>query len=157
MPSAEADTEAPRSKAYAASYDSEKHERPATMSSSSDDDDNDNSTNRDRANSNASLSRIGSASSRTSRLSRTVSEVRDGISNQRDLELGDSEEDDSEKAAEAQGPTDPNLVKWNGPDDPENPKNWDLKMKWAAVVCGKSTPTTKDIIYPMSFKSAAKY
>jgi hypothetical protein len=137
---AKADSEAPKSKAYAPSYDSEKHERPATVSSSSayDDDDDNSSTNRDRANSNASLSRIGSAASRTSRLSRTVSEVRDGISNQRDLELGDSEEDDAEKAAEAQGPVDPNLVKWNGRDDPENPKNWDLKKKWAAVVCGKS-------------------
>ncbi|RDH30347.1 FAD binding domain-domain-containing protein [Aspergillus welwitschiae] len=25
-------------------------------------------------------------------------------------------------------------VTWNGPDDPENPKNWPMKKKWAAVV-----------------------
>lgn len=66
-------------------------------------------------------------------ISRTVSEVRDGIANQRDLERGD---DAIEKT-----PTvridDPNVVKWTGPDDPENPKNWLLKRKWAAVFCGK--------------------
>ncbi|KAM0452689.1 hypothetical protein ACHAPV_009308 [Trichoderma viride] len=64
-------------------------------------------------------------------ISRTVSEVRDGIANQRDLERGG---DANEKT-----PTvridDPNVVKWTGPDDPENPKNWLLKRKWAAVFC----------------------
>ncbi|KAL6902807.1 major facilitator superfamily domain-containing protein [Trichoderma evansii] len=95
--------------------DHEKHEYPATLS------DSDNSSTID-------------ASERSApgvSISRTVSEVRDGISNQRDLELGD---DAIEKA-----PTvridDPNLVKWTGPDDPENPKNWLLKRKWAAVFC----------------------
>jgi hypothetical protein len=28
---------------------------------------------------------------------------------------------------------DPKLVTWNGPDDPENPKLWSFKRKWAAV------------------------
>ena len=28
---------------------------------------------------------------------------------------------------------DPNMVSWNGPDDPENPKNWPLKRKWIAT------------------------
>lgn len=28
---------------------------------------------------------------------------------------------------------DPNLIKWEGPDDPENPKNWNISKKWAAV------------------------
>ena len=28
---------------------------------------------------------------------------------------------------------DPNMVSWNGPDDPENPKNWPLKRKWVAT------------------------
>ena len=30
-------------------------------------------------------------------------------------------------------PTDPKLVCFTGPDDPENPKNWSLKKKWAAT------------------------
>jgi Major Facilitator Superfamily len=29
---------------------------------------------------------------------------------------------------------DPNLVTWEGPDDPENPKNWPLKIKWQTTV-----------------------
>ena len=29
---------------------------------------------------------------------------------------------------------DPNLVSWDGPDDPKNPKNWSFKMKWAATI-----------------------
>ena len=28
---------------------------------------------------------------------------------------------------------DPNMVSWEGPDDPENPKNWPLKRKWIAT------------------------
>ncbi|KAF2757377.1 MFS multidrug transporter [Pseudovirgaria hyperparasitica] len=29
---------------------------------------------------------------------------------------------------------DPNLVSWDGPDDPENPKNWTMGNKWGATV-----------------------
>lgn len=39
----------------------------------------------------------------------------------------------SQKAA-ADKETDPKLVTWTGPDDPENPKNWTMKKKWAAVI-----------------------
>ncbi|KAL6885677.1 MFS general substrate transporter [Trichoderma evansii] len=28
-----------------------------------------------------------------------------------------------------------NLVKWNGPNDPENPKSWPVKRKWMVVFC----------------------
>lgn len=28
---------------------------------------------------------------------------------------------------------DPNIVYWDGPDDPENPQNWTMKMKWFNV------------------------
>ncbi|GKT76523.1 major facilitator superfamily protein [Colletotrichum tofieldiae] len=28
---------------------------------------------------------------------------------------------------------DPNIVDWDGPDDPENPQNWPMKMKWLNV------------------------
>ncbi|KAJ5249109.1 MFS multidrug transporter [Penicillium chermesinum] len=30
--------------------------------------------------------------------------------------------------------TDPNLVDWDGPDDPENPRNWSIKRKWTATI-----------------------
>lgn len=95
----------------------EKHEYPTTLS------DSDNSSTID-------------ASERDTQgvsISRTVSEVRDGISNQRDLELGD---DVVEKSPTVRIDN-PDLVKWTGPDDPENPKNWPFKRKWAAVFCGK--------------------
>lgn len=35
---------------------------------------------------------------------------------------------------------DPNLVSWKGQEDPENPKNWPLKRKWAATLVGKNKP-----------------
>ncbi|KAI0486068.1 major facilitator superfamily domain-containing protein [Xylaria cf. heliscus] len=66
-------------------------------------------------------------------ISRVVSEseVRDGIPNQRDPELGPKI---TEKVAStAPNPADPNLVTWTGPDDPQNPKNWKFSKKWAAV------------------------
>lgn len=31
------------------------------------------------------------------------------------------------------GPSDPNIVSWDGPDDPENPMNWSAKKKFANV------------------------
>ncbi|KAM6482329.1 major facilitator superfamily domain-containing protein [Trichoderma sp. SZMC 28011] len=101
--------------------DSDKHEYSTTLSDSTGDDD---------------ASTIhhpegGLALSRGQSMSRTVSEIRDGIQNQRDLELG---EDVIEKSPTVR-PDDPNLIKWNGPDDPENPKNWTHKRKWAAVFC----------------------
>ena len=29
---------------------------------------------------------------------------------------------------------DPNIVTWDGPDDPQNPKNWPMKRRWAATL-----------------------
>lgn len=119
------------------SYDPEKHERPATLSSSSDDDHHDDADDRgsDAASSRAgrSLSRATSAASRTSHLSRTVSEVRDGMLNQRDLEIGEESDGSQSKERQTQ---DPNLVTWDGPDDKENPKNWSLNKKWIDVLLG---------------------
>ncbi|KAM0257509.1 hypothetical protein ACHAQJ_004323 [Trichoderma viride] len=99
-------------------FDSDKHEYSATLS------DSDNSSTIGRSERELPLGQGQS-------ISRTVSEVRDGIQNQRDLELGD---DIIEKSPTVR-PDDPNLVKWKGPDDPENPKNWLNSRKWAAVYC----------------------
>ncbi|KGQ09348.1 hypothetical protein BBAD15_g5314 [Beauveria bassiana D1-5] len=81
--------------------DPEKYERSATFSSSSSstststsDDDDDAASSKIRQ----SLSRVASATSRKSGISRTVSEVRDGMLNQRDLEVG--EDDDRGKSQE---------------------------------------------------------
>lgn len=115
-------------------YDPERHERPATVSSSSDDDHHEDRSDTASSRAGRTLSRATSAMSRTSALSRTVSEVRDGMLNQRDLEIG--EESDNNNSKEQASP-DPNLVTWDGPDDLENPKNWSLHKKWVDVVLGK--------------------
>jgi multidrug resistance protein len=39
----------------------------------------------------------------------------------------------TEKLAEVEEETDPNVVSWDGPDDPQNPKNWTDKKKWTNV------------------------
>ncbi|KAK2006352.1 major facilitator superfamily transporter [Colletotrichum eremochloae] len=72
-------------------------------------------------------------STRSRSLSRTISEVRDGIANRRDLELAPQSE--SEKTPTSRTPRDPNLVAWDGPNDPGNPKQWSMRRKWAAVFC----------------------
>lgn len=120
-------------------FDAEKHERPATISES--DFSSDSSTDVDgthgqdqRRGGRFSLSRVGSARSGRS-LGRTVSEVRDGIRNERDLEIGEQDEKDAPPGG-SDAAADPNLVRWDGPDDPQNPKNWSINRKWAAVFCG---------------------
>ena len=35
--------------------------------------------------------------------------------------------------SKATGETDPNIVDWDGPDDPQNPKNWPDSKKWLNV------------------------
>ncbi|KAK6954822.1 hypothetical protein Daesc_004791 [Daldinia eschscholtzii] len=67
-------------------------------------------------------------------LSRTISEIRDGIESRRDLEDGElTEEEENTAAATEPDTSDPNLVTWKGPDDPENPKNWPFPKKWGVV------------------------
>jgi hypothetical protein len=64
-----------------------------------------------------------------------VTEVQDGMEDQRDIEAGlNSEKPRSTRSNRSA--IDPNLVTWNGPDDPENPKNWTFKHKWAATLIG---------------------
>lgn len=41
-----------------------------------------------------------------------------------DLEKGLTPEDKDAQAVTAEGQSDPNIVWWDGPDDPENPMNW---------------------------------
>ncbi|KAK9856680.1 hypothetical protein MYU51_000511 [Penicillium brevicompactum] len=47
-----------------------------------------------------------------------------------DLENGSSEPDAKQK----EPPRDPNIVDWDGPDDPENPFNWTVKKKLGATM-----------------------
>ncbi|KAG9975534.1 MFS multidrug transporter-like protein, partial [Aureobasidium melanogenum] len=47
---------------------------------------------------------------------------------------------------------DPNLVTWDGPDDPENPKNWGKGRKWAATLVVSSftfiSPVSSSMVAP---------
>ncbi|TGJ85088.1 hypothetical protein E0Z10_g3701 [Xylaria hypoxylon] len=69
--------------------------------------------------------------SRSSSRHISESEIRDDFLNQRDPELGPELTEKVDTTAP--DPSDPNLVTWTGPDDPENPKNWKFSKKWAAI------------------------
>ena len=66
-----------------------------------------------------------------------VYEVRDGIEDVRDRDMSPAsiERRRSRRISRLESRLkDPNLVTWEGPDDPENPKNWLFKRKWAATI-----------------------
>ena len=51
-----------------------------------------------------------------------------------DLEAGHHSKDFEKKEPEThKTEVDPNLVDWDGPDDPKNPINWSEKLKWANI------------------------
>ncbi len=56
---------------------------------------------------------------------------------EKDLEKADDAADSrkaDEPEKEEQKVKDPNLVEWNGPDDPENPQNWPNGKKWRVTM-----------------------
>ncbi|UNI22045.1 hypothetical protein JDV02_007970 [Purpureocillium takamizusanense] len=161
------------------SFDAEKHEHLRDLTDDSDDDEasSTSESSRDRSCSDEpsapgpprvaarAKTSVKAAAARGDVLSRTVSEVRDGIPNQRDLELGgvDGNNDGDKLAAASAGEggepvaavamdNDPNLVQWAGRDDPDNPKNWTMKRKWAAVLCVSSftliSPVASSMVAP---------
>ena len=40
----------------------------------------------------------------------------------------------SHRSENASPEKNPNIVDWDGPDDPQNPKNWTTRSKWAAIL-----------------------
>ncbi|KAG5917322.1 hypothetical protein E4U42_007302, partial [Claviceps africana] len=48
---------------------------------------------------------------------------------------GSRERRDLERGVEKSGAGDAHLVRWEGPDDAEDPKSWPAGNKWAAVLC----------------------
>ncbi|EHK98277.1 putative Uncharacterized transporter C36.03c [Glarea lozoyensis 74030] len=62
----------------------------------------------------------------------------DGRSNEDDLERAIDEEKaiegEEDKKVEPEKQKDPNLIEWDGPDDPENPMNWPARKKWINTV-----------------------
>ncbi len=56
---------------------------------------------------------------------------------EKDLEKGDEVADNrkpEESKKKKQEAKDPNLIEWNGPDDPENPQNWPNGKKWRVTM-----------------------
>jgi hypothetical protein len=64
-------------------------------------------------------------------------EVRDAPASEKDLEAGNLEKAKSTNSKRSRT-RDPNLVTWDAPDDPANPKNWTLGRKWAATLVGEN-------------------
>lgn len=79
-------------------------------------------------------------------LTRSVSHVRDGIESRHDVEAALP----LEKQPTPRHLADPNLVTWNT-EDPENPKTWSTKQKWAAVL----VVSTFTLISPVSSSMTA--
>ncbi|KZF20456.1 MFS multidrug transporter-like protein [Xylona heveae TC161] len=88
----------------------------------------------------------------------TVDEVRDGIRDERDVEAGPKSLE-KKATSKSDKDRDPNLVTWDGPNDPSNPKNWTIKKKWAATFVVSSftfiTPLSSSMVAP-SLPSIAK-
>ncbi|CAL3973527.1 unnamed protein product [Diplocarpon coronariae] len=54
---------------------------------------------------------------------------------EKDLEAGDdSNANENAEQSKKKVEKDPNLVEWDGPDDPENPMNWAPRKKWTITV-----------------------
>ena len=65
----------------------------------------------------------------TEELAQPELEWRAGVVDERDFKDVQLEKSESRKSQAK----DPNLVEWDGPNDPLNPKNWSMKRKWAAT------------------------
>ena len=56
---------------------------------------------------------------------------------------------------------DTNQVSWDGPEDPENPKNWSFKRKWAATIVVSSftfiSPVSSSMVAPALSTIASEF
>lgn len=81
-----------------------------------------------------------SLSSSSSDDTEEVAEVRDGIRDVRDRDMDTPEhlaQRRSRRLTRKESlAKDPNIVTWDGPHDPENPKNWPFRRKWMATIIG---------------------
>ncbi|TIA01842.1 MFS multidrug transporter [Aureobasidium pullulans] len=77
-----------------------------------------------------------------------------GAETARDLEAQSEKEDPPalSRKSTSKSVKDPNLVGWDGPDDPENPKNWGKGRKWAATLVVSSftfiSPVSSSMVAP---------
>ena len=65
-----------------------------------------------------------------------------------DLEAGHASEDSKKKdPGTTSTEVDPNIVDWDGPDDPKNPVNWSESLKWANVAVIASITFLTQVIH----------
>ncbi|KAK8190222.1 MFS multidrug transporter-like protein [Phyllosticta capitalensis] len=80
-----------------------------------------------------------------------IPEVRDGIPDERDVELGPEPPLEKSTTSYSQK-KDPNLVTFSGPDDPAISKNWSMKRRWAATLIVSSftfiSPVSSSMVAP---------
>ena len=103
----------------------------------------------------------------TNELSEPESEVQYGIPNERDFRSDGEEEEggDLEKVRTSRSGRslrrDPTVVDWDSADDPENPKNWNMKRKWAATFVVSAytfiSPVSSSMIAPALGKVSAEF
>ncbi|KIN03237.1 hypothetical protein OIDMADRAFT_119124 [Oidiodendron maius Zn] len=77
-------------------------------------------------------------------------------------EVGDAGEGDhAGEDEQIKSERDPNLVTWDGPEDPENPKNWSFKRKWAATLIVSSfaliSPVSSSMVAPALLTMAKEF
>ncbi|KAL4865826.1 hypothetical protein BDV12DRAFT_145095 [Aspergillus spectabilis] len=85
-------------------------------------------------------------------------QVRNGIVTEKDHDLEANRQgptadlEKSRTARSGQSRQDPKLVTWNGPDDPDNPKNWPMRKKWLIVLMVSSftfiSPVSSSMVAP---------
>jgi MFS transporter, DHA1 family, multidrug resistance protein len=64
-------------------------------------------------------------------------EVLEGSGEDSDVEKGDQHSDNGraeQLRRKESKQKDPNLIEWDGPDDPENPMNWPTNKKWIVTI-----------------------
>lgn len=63
-----------------------------------------------------------------------MADTQSSVSSAHSASRGDVEKAAADATAEpTDEPTDPNVVDWEGPDDPNNPYNWAPRRKWANI------------------------
>ncbi|GLI74821.1 hypothetical protein PoHVEF18_003069 [Penicillium ochrochloron] len=96
----------------------------------------------------------------------TIQEVRGGIVNERDVDLERGQQPPSEleqtrtlKSTKSRHGG--KLVTWDGPDDPDNPKNWPTNKKWAATITVSLftfiSPVSSSMVAPALTTIAAQF
>lgn len=64
-------------------------------------------------------------------------------------EKGTSTDPEKSSLEETTQPSDPNIVDWEGPDDPMNPQNWPEKNKWANIACISMLTLVTYVVLPL--------